>query len=361
MSNYSNSRSYLAALAAAIFVVPLLATCGVITEKSRIRVAKVGGEYFTRGDLEEAIRDFPAEEKPQIRTKGDLRVVLSEIIDESIKRGQATALIEQGKINVARQEAEVQYIMRYPEKSMQFLQLRDVLPESDLKPYEEDRELAIDREEERMYADRALIHLINEAVQNGSLKVSEEQYVEQYELRKGQMYTFEQIAIHGVYLPLDAHEDWSAEVTKVLERMNNGGDPRKIAETYGEDKAGYLEVGLTNQGANPKFTMFWQQASESEVGDVLAAFIPDWQRTATVAGQTETIPIPDSQLVFRVTQYVPARQKTLEEAKPALRSSVLFAQMMDRLREQSGVEIYDENLPDPGLYDIAMPSPSFDK
>ncbi len=359
MSKLVETRSYLAVIV--LCAMPLLASCGIITDKDRIHVAKVGGEYFTRGDLNDAIRDFPAEEKPIIRTKGDLRVVLGEIIDNHIKQGQAEALKEQGKINVDRREAEVQYVLRYPEKFQEFMQLRNVLAEDQIKSYEEDRELAIDREEEKIYGDRALLYLINEAVQNGTLTVTDEQYEEQYELRKGQMYTFEQIAIQGVYLPLDAHEDVYAEAAKVRKKLEEGADPKEIAEAYGEDKAGYLEVGLTNQGADMKFVMFWQQASESEVGDIISAFIPGWQRNVVVAGETKTVPIPDSQLVCRVTQYLPARQKTLEEAKPTLRSSILFAQMMERLREQAGVEIYDDNLPDPGLFEPAMPTTTFDK
>ena len=332
---------------------PLLAGCGMITEKSRIKIAKVGGQYFTRGDLEDAIRNMPIEDKPAIRTKGDLRVVLSDIIDDHIKQGQADALKEQGKINVPREQAELQYILRYPEKYQEFMQLKNMLAEDDVKHYEEERELAIDREQEKLYRNQALIFLINDAVQNGTLTVTDEQYEKQYELRKSNMLTREQIAIQGVYLPLEAHEEVYAEAAKVRDQIENGADPKAIAEAYGEDKAGYLEVALTNEGMDPKFLMFWEQASQREVGDVFSAFIPGWQRNITFAGETKTEPIPDSQLICRVAQYVPARQMTLEEAKPELRSSILFSQMMERLRDQAGVEIYDDKLPDPGMYDLS--------
>lgn len=322
-------------------------------------MAKVGGEYFTRGDLSNAIRNMPAQERPAIRTKGDLRVALEELLDEHIKQGQAAALKEQGKINVVRQEAEIQYVMRDPEKYQEFVNLQNVLTEDQLKEYEEDREIGIDREEERMYGDRALIYLINDAVQNGTLTVTDEQYEQQYELRKGQMFTFEQVAIQGVFLPLDKHGDVYAEAASVREKMLGGAEPKALAEAYDEDKAGYLEVGLVNQASDPKFMMFWQQASQSKVGDVISAFIPGWQRNISVAGEKQTVPIPDSQLVCRISQYVPARQKTLEEAKPALRSSILFAQMMERLRDQAGLEIYDNKLPDPGMYDAGSPSSVF--
>ena len=359
MSNRRKTPEFWAGLIILFCAIVLLPTCGIIVDKDRIKIAKVGGEYFTRGELDRIIWDMPAEERPTIRTKGDLRATLANVIDEHIKQGQAAALKEQGKINITRQEAEIQYIARYPEKYREFLQLRGVLAEKDVKPYEEDRELAIDRELERMYGDQALVYLINEAVQNGTMAVTDEKYAEQYELRKGQMFTFERVAIKGVYLPLNAHEDVYEEASIVHEKLVGGADPKAVAEAYGEEKAGYLEVGLTNQASDIKFAMFWQQASGSKEGDVISAFIPNWQRNVNVAGERKTIPIPDSQLICRIVQYVPARQKTLEEAKPILRSSILFAQMMERLREQAGVEIYDDKLPDPGMYDDVMPASAF--
>jgi hypothetical protein len=356
MSNHRNTPGYWASLIAVVIFIPLLYSCGMIADKDRIKVAKVGEEYFTRGDLSDAIRDMPAEERPNIRTKGDLRVALSEIIDEHIKQGQAAALKDQGKIAVTRQEAELQYVMRYPEKFQEFRQMQSVLAEDQMKVYEEERELGIDREEERLYGDRALMFLINDAMQNNTLVVSDEQYEEQYELRKGQMYTFEQVAIKGVYLPIDTHKDVYEEAEIVRQKLLDGADPKTIAESYNRDQAGYLEVGLVNQGSDPKFTMFWQQASQSEEGDIFSSYIPGWQRNITVAGEKQTVPIPNSQLVSRVVQYIPARQKTLEEAKPELRSSILFAEIMERLRKQAGVEFYDDKLPDPGMYDSAAPA-----
>lgn len=338
------------------FVAAALGACGIITDKDRIRVARWNNQYFTRGDLQQAIRVMPGEEKPQIRTKGDLRAVLSDIIDERLKQAQAEALKSEGKINVSREEAEARYALRNPEKYMEYLQLSQVLPEEDLAMYEEERQLGIDREQERLYGQRALAYLINDAVQNGTLVVSEEQYEKQYNLRKDQLLTAEQVAIQGVYLPIDAHEDAAAEASKVRAELEQGGDPKAIAERYSPEKAGYLEVGLTNDAPAIKFASFWQQASQSKEGDVISCYISEWNRNVKVAGETKTEPIPNSHLVCRITRYVPQRQKTLEEAKPDLSSSILYSEMMERLRDAAGVEIYDDKLPDPGMYDSARPS-----
>jgi hypothetical protein len=351
-------------VAAALIAVLCATGCGFMTDKGRIRVAKVGEDYITRDDLARIIREMPAEERPQIRTKGDLLVALNDIIDEKIKQAQAEALRDQGKIRVQREEAEVAYIMRYPEKFQEFLQLEAVLPEDDIQSYREEREIGIDREEERLYGDRALSYLIADTVQRGALSVTDEQYEEQYELRKGQLYTFEQVVIDGVYLPKDAEYevDVYAEATEVKERIEAGEDPEVIAKEYAEQNGGQLKVGLENKMVDPKFAMFWQQASQSEEGDVVTAFIPGWQRNRTNPdGTQETVPIPDSQLVCRIERYVPARQKTLEEAKPQLEASILFAKMMEQLREQSGVEVYENKLPDPGIYDAASPASIFEQ
>lgn len=360
MSNRYQTSIFGGGFAALVcFVAATLGACGIITDKDRIRVARWNNQYFTRGDLQEAIRDMPNEERPQIRTKGDLRAVLSDIIDERLKQAQAEALKNEGKINVSRDEAEARYALRNPEKYMEYLQLSQVLPEEDLAMYEEDRQLGIDREQERLYGQRALAYLINDAVQNGTLVVSEEQYEKQYNLRKDQLLTAEQVAIEGVYLPIDAHEDAAAEASNVLEELEQGGDPKAIAERYGPEKAGYLEVGLTNDTPHIKFGSFWQQASQSEEGDVISCYISEWNRNVKVAGETKTEPIPDSLLVCRITRYVPQRQKTLEEAKPDLSASILYSEMMERLRDAAGVEIYDDKLPDPGMYDSARPSSIF--
>jgi len=356
MSNrHQNSHFSVAFALLACFVITVLGACGIITDKDRIRVARVGGEYITRGDLQEAISNMPTKERPEIRTRGDLRAALAEIIDERIKRGQAEALKAQGKIHVERQEAEMQFAMRNREEYSQYLSAKNLFTKEDFAVLDEEIQIEIDREEERLYGQRALIYLITEAVQNGTLVPTDDDYAEQYEMRKSQLLTDEQVAIRGVYFPIAVHGEQgaTAEAARVQEEMKSGADPEAIAKRYGPEKAGFLEVGLANNSPDPKFTSFWDQASESTEGDVVSCFIPGWQRTVVVAGETKLEPIPDSLLVCRIERYVPRQQKTLEQAKPDLSSAILYSAMMEQLRDKAQVEIYDDKLPDPGIYDTS--------
>ena len=59
--------------------------CGMIADKGRIRVAKIDDDYITRDDLDEVIYETPGEERPEIRSRSDLLVVLQTHIDTLIK------------------------------------------------------------------------------------------------------------------------------------------------------------------------------------------------------------------------------------------------------------------------------------
>jgi hypothetical protein len=187
------------------------------------------------------------------------------------------------------------------------------------------------------------------------MTVTEEQYQELYDLRKGQLLTNEAVAIRGVYFPMAAYE--GEEVYKAavdaMTKLGEGGDPQVIAETAGAEKAGYLEVGLENTMSNMKFASFWEKASGTSEGAIIGPVpIVGWVRKGTNAsGEPVEEVIPDALLVCRVVQHNPSREMTLEEAKNQLQASILYSQMMERLRTQAGVEIYDAKIPDPSIYD----------
>ena len=79
--------------------------CGQITDKDRIRIAKIGDRYITRGDLYKIIRDMPDTERPLIRTQSDLLRVLNTHIDSRIKLPLGKKLAAEGKVSVDREQA----------------------------------------------------------------------------------------------------------------------------------------------------------------------------------------------------------------------------------------------------------------
>jgi len=96
--------------------------CGLIADKDRIRVAKLGEQYITRGDLFKVLRDMSDEERPNIETKGDLIRVLRNTIDGRIRKRLADELEQKlGKPLVAREQAQQRFFALHPEENYQLL------------------------------------------------------------------------------------------------------------------------------------------------------------------------------------------------------------------------------------------------
>jgi hypothetical protein len=57
--------------------------------------------------------------------------------------------------------------------------------------------------------------------------------------------------------------------------------------------------------------------------------------------------MPSAYIIFKVLEQRPESTLTLEEATPMLAPPILVARKMAQLREEHGVEIYEDKLPDP--------------
>jgi len=333
--------------------VVLGAGCGFIADKDRIVIAKMDGESITRGDLEKAIRNMSSDERPMIRTKGDVRRALENYIDRKLKEQLAETLRAEGKIHVDRELAAQLARAKHPEQFLDMTNPGDYeLDETDVRYMEEEREYLIDDEVRRLEAEQAVYVRIAEAVENGTLQPSEQEYQEEYEVRKESLKHYERIAFSGVLVP--GSDDPSVRAaTAIRGRIATGDSPDDIANDYREMNVQPIESGLENDPTMPKYAGFWQQASGAEPGDILGPiFVTGWQAARQNAqGQTVFAPLPDGLLVCKVTGHESAVQKTLEEAKPDLIQPILYGRMMDMLREQHGVEIYEDKLPDPSMYE----------
>jgi arsenate reductase-like glutaredoxin family protein len=63
-----------------------------MTDKDRIRVAKVGERYITRGDLFKIIREMPDNVRPMIRTEAILYAFSTSILTTASKENWAYSL-----------------------------------------------------------------------------------------------------------------------------------------------------------------------------------------------------------------------------------------------------------------------------
>ncbi|MCC6485974.1 MAG: hypothetical protein IT364_00610 [Candidatus Hydrogenedentes bacterium] len=332
------------------------AGCGYIADKSRIKIATINGKAITRGDLEKVIREMSPDERPFIRTKGDVRKALQNYLDATLKNDLAEKLREQGKLHVDRQIAEQVYRRKHPEEFLKMDNPQDYeLDVKDLEYMKQEREYGIDEEVKRLEAEQAVYIAIGEAVQSGAMQVSDQEYQEEYDLRKDELKHLEKAAFAGIVVP--GSEQSSVDAAKsVRARLAQGESLDSIAAAFAAQGAIRVESGLENNPAEMKYAGFWQQASGAEPGAIMGPiFIQDWMRVRLNAqGQEVAEPIPSGLLVCTLTDRVEPIQKSLEEAKPDLVGLILYSKMMDKLRTDAKVEVFEDKLPDPSMYDTGQ-------
>jgi hypothetical protein len=150
-----------------------------------------------------------------------------------------------------------------------------------------------------------------------------------------------------------ASPDAPAAASAILERLKNGQSIDDVAKEYQNLNADVLEATLDNDPRQRKFAGFWQQASGAHAGDVFGPIVVQgWQRGRTTPdGRQVMEQVPDALLVFQVVQEVPETPKTLEESKDDLAPLIMYAKVMDQLRKEHGIRVFEDNLPDPSMYE----------
>jgi len=111
-----------------------------------------------------------------------------------------------------------------------------------------------------------------------------------------------------------------------------------------------IESEIENNPDVAKFAGFWGTVSGAQPGEIYGpVFLPEYQIQVTDAqGRPQPLDMPQSYIVLRVLESFPERTLTLEEARDRVLPMVLYSQEIEKLREEHGVEIYEEKLPDPG-------------
>ncbi|MCP4641983.1 MAG: hypothetical protein GY851_16190 [bacterium] len=360
MMRYS-SRAWLKAAASVLLALALLlngAGCGLIADKDRIKIAKINEDFITRGGLKKVIRAMPAKERPEIRTQGDVLLALKKHLNNEVKRLAAEPLIEDGKIHVPREMASAIYDQRNPDQVQKISSPEEYgLTEADLRYFGEVREGGIDRLQKKMLGEQAVMYLIEEAVKDGVMTVTDEEYAKEHTLRKAELLHPEKSKVRGLYFPV-ADPDAALHASQALKRLETGASPDAILEDFRDKGAKILQAAFENDPSKAaRYGTFWEKASGADKGQAIGPiYIRGWQKTETsMTGQTMTSRLPDAYFVCTVLDHVAAQQKSLDEAKIDLQPFILYAKMMDRLWEQFGVEIYENKLPDPAVYDSRSP------
>lgn len=330
-----------------------VSSCFFIVDKDRIKIAMFNGKPITRGDFDKVIRDMPPDQRPLIRTKGDVRNALQGYLDKRVKYKNAEELLALKKIFVPREMAEALLRMRKP---MLFVDIKN--PEDykmsarDVEYMKEEREIKIDEMLKDLEAEEGIYYRISEAIQESLIDISQTEYEEEYEIRKAELKHPERVAFTGVLIPGGTPESRAAG-TALAKKLHAGTTPADAAKEYAGQNAQIIEAELENDPGKFKFASFWDQASGKQIGDVFGpVFVQGWTETTVDAqGKQTQRPYPDGFLVCVVTGRTDETPKTLEESKPELQRNILYAKIMQQLRTENGVQIFDDKLPDPGMYE----------
>lgn len=338
--------------------------CGMIADKERIVVAEIDGEPITRGDLYEVIRNMDDAQRPNIRNKQDLLRVLNAYIDKKVKlpigRELAEKLPEPQKeqlLSQAREEVFAEneehnyrqvYAMEPPADGQQtpamaaynitasgLINMKDLIDDMAEVRYE------------IMLGDLAVDVRAAQAFQAGELTATPDELRNEYTFRQDEFQTFEWMEFRAVRFP--ASDEGAAQAAKLRQEIAEGGSfEEAFTRILQEDPQRVVVSEIENNPNIPRFRSFWRNASGAEKGEIVGpVFLPAYtQQVQMKSGEVTNIEMPDAFLVLEVLDHRPARTMTIDEAKDRLLPPILHVKMLRQLREERGVRIYEENLPD---------------
>jgi hypothetical protein len=329
-----------------------IASCGNIVDKDRIRIAKIGDSYVTRGDLYRHLRLMSPEERPHINNRGDLLRVLEKYIDEQLQKQVAEELLTEGDINAPSEEQIAKlYDAQHPEMNINPENPEQFgVTDADIEAIQQKRKEGIEELKQQLLTQEAVIQAVQKAVEAEEITISEEEFQEEYEMRKNELFKPEKATFRALIFPIQTPEAGpnSAEARK---RLVKGEPWKEVAKSFTETrKAIPLQTTFTNTG-QPKFQSFWEQASGTQKGRILGPMIiENWEMVTPGAGNQPQRTSLTGYLVAEILDITAPAQKTLDEAKADLAPAIYYVKFMKALREKKGVEIYEERLPEPSLF-----------
>lgn len=346
--------------------------CGLIADRGRVVVATLDGKNITRDTLDDLIYDMPDDERPHIRTREDYLRVLTQYIDKQIKIPLGQDLAAKGEIKIDREAAREQFFKSSGDKEDQYRHMWAIpvpkpgeeealmkeynITARDIQAIKDIIEQGTDQIVEKLQGEEAVNYLAVKDFKDKKIVLDEEQLKTEYELTKENFKTLESLTILGLQFPT-AMPGASEEASKVRTRLNNGENFDTILNEYlQKDMRFGIESVIENNPSLERFKGFWLQASGAAVGDVLGpTYMPDYSRMKKDAsGQAVQETVPECWIVFKVLEAKPAQIMPFEEAKALVAGPVAYVEEMEKLREEHGVKIFEENLRDPasGVKDI---------
>ena len=338
--------------AIAVLVLVTLTSCFGIIDKGRRRIAVMNGKAITRDDFDKVLREMSPKKRPLIRTKGDMYSAVQNYLDKCVRDKNAETLLASKKIFVPRELAEAVLRMREPEVFFEIKNPEEYeMKQEDMKYMAQEREYRIDEMLKELEAEQGVQVRIDDAIKESSIPISDKEYADEFAVMKDKLNHPEHVVFTGLLVP-GATQETRQVAAEVARKMQSGTSPEEIAKSMPEGQAIIIKAELAHDSANPKFAPFWQQAAGTKVGDVFGPiFIQGWMETTQDAqGKESQNPYPAGLMVAVTTGRTDETPNTLEESQPELQRSILYAKVMDKLRQENGVQIFEDQLADPGMY-----------
>lgn len=363
-------RFLIITVAIPLILAGFVAGCGRIVDKDRIRIAKIGEKYITRGDLFRLLREMPDDERPAIRNRGDLLRLLNQHIDEQIKLPLGRQLEQDGKINIPFEAALEAFFQNKPgeEAFLRSMWAMEIPPDGQMTPLMKIYDMSperlqfqkdyirdeAERMRSRMLGDAAVEYLAAQAFRSGELSVDEETLRQEYRIQQNTLKIPEMVRFQAIRF--DAGQpDASDQAMAVRRRLDAGESFEQLWDEYRqktdtEKKLYVLEAEMLHSpDVADRFRGFWEHVSGVDAGTIVGPlFLPDFPRVVGVEGKQVRQIIPACYAVLRVQEYKPETDMPFDMARPILSRPILVARMIEKLRREKGVEIYEDALPDVG-------------
>jgi len=292
------------------------------------------------------------------RLKGEVASAIDQLaaqVEQGFDGKQATLVSRQQatqshfkKLRAQDPDADVDYAAIYNLKDPSVMGLTDL----EFEMMKEELDIGIDRELEALRGSAAVAYRASQALMDGTLKLDDTDFGIEYRLRKNELKRLEWLKFRAFRFDPDT-PNAEVEAAKVRKRIDSGEAFDDLVKEYAEKNPNLIldDFEIENNPAFARFRGFWLNASGCEQGDIIGpVYMPQYQVTVQGKGRTASHLMPAAYLVLQVLDHRPETQLTLEEAKPQLVTTIAFARMMDLLREENGVEIYEDKLPDPSMF-----------
>lgn len=331
--------------------------CGMIADKDRIVIATLDGNNITRGDFTEILRKMTDEDRPFIQNKSDFLNALNDYIDDRIKSGLSRKLQKERKISISRDVSSAAYFKSFPEHrpiyerrgAGESLVETMGVSEGELVALRAEIEFGIDDVEKKMLREEAIQYVVDEAVREGSLEILDEEFQRAFEATGAEVRRLEMIEFQAILIP-EKQPGALGKAGEIRRRLEAGETFESIAEKFrSENPDSILEASLQNDPESTKFRAIWEAVSSRGERDIVGpAFLPSFEQvTEGRAGRTRSTVMPNSYIVIKIINHTPESEMTWQEARANLKPGLRVRKILDRLRDQHGVQIFESNLPDP--------------